>query len=154
MTTLTFKNFGDFNAALAFDVIDRLKAVGSDARFGASNVSESAYVEVILNDDGDTVKLRFSGHTDRHGSDVTFRTDADATPIYSWTDTGEPTLFDDDGEAVEWASIRRSGSEDDYRAAGVSSDFAEFSHVAIAGDRYAALVDEALAFVARQKVES
>lgn len=76
----TFENYGELTADLAFDLIDRIEALGNDnieAQFGASNQSCSAYVNVaLLDDDGDeveTFKVRFSDHADRYGSDVTFR---------------------------------------------------------------------------------
>lgn len=156
MTALTFNDFGDLNADIAFRVIDRLKAAGEAARFGASNVSESAYVEVSFWDaDGEdviaSVKLRFSGHDDRHGADITFRTDEAAAAIYTWTDAGAPTLFDDDGEPVEFEVIAREGTEDDFRDAGMSSDCVTYSHVTIEAGRHAALIEEAIAFVATRK---
>lgn len=139
---MIFKNFGDLNSDIAFAVIDNLKVDGLRAAFGKSGVSESAYVNISFDDeDRNDLKLRFAGHDDRHGADITFRTDEIATVIYSWSAVGEPTLFDDDGEPVEWQIIERSGPEDS------KGDDAEFSHVEIEAGEFANIVAEAVAMV-------
>lgn len=80
----TFNNFPALTSALAFDLIDMIKARTMDgadvyAEFGKSNVSPSAYVEVSACDEGGdeifATKVRFSDHGDRHGSDITIRID-------------------------------------------------------------------------------
>lgn len=76
---MQFKDFPALTAELAFGLIDALNADGVRARFGASNQSCSTYVEVTVEDDDldlyETVKVRFSNHDDRHGSDCTIRID-------------------------------------------------------------------------------
>jgi len=144
----TFKNLADLNSSLAFDVIERLSGVsGIAADFSASNISESAYVHVAIlgEDENEYLKLRFSCHGDRHGSDHTFRTDEDARVMFVWYEAGEPTYFGDDGEPVEFDMVRRDGTDDDRNDAGVPRDEAEFDHVKFPGARYEEIVTEAAA---------
>lgn len=103
--TKRFQNLPDLSAELAFDLIDRLCVkAGIFASLGASNQSCSRYVNVIVeNDEGDVVneiKVRFSDHDDRHGSDITLRIDEIATEIED--EDGDFVGFDvDEGEYEE-----------------------------------------------------
>ena len=145
-----FDDFAALNSHIAFEVRDALRARGFCADYGASNISESAYVSVAAegeDDDLDTIKLRFSGHSDRHGADRTWRTDEAAEEIYSWSECGDAIAWDEDGEPTEFEVQSFTGTEDE------SGDGAEFSHVEIDADRLAAIISEAVAMVtASQKV--
>lgn len=134
-----FNNFGDLNSHLAFEVIERLGSIsGVRAEFGKSGVSESAYVNIVFDDeDRDDLKLRFAGHADRHGADHTFRTDGIADAIYVWSEAGEPIEFDDDGEPIEFEVIDRQARESE------KGEGAEFSHVEIDHDSLSAIIAEA-----------
>lgn len=111
----SFKNFGELTSALAFDLIDHLRAhdFGDDfeliADYGKSNQSCSAYVNFSLYDDESELvadgKIRFSDHSDRHGSDVTIRIDG----LIS-------TVTDECGEYVE-TTMAEQDYEDSLQAA-------------------------------------
>lgn len=82
MAAKTFKNYRDLTSSLAFDLRDRIRAsdwrsLEVDGEYGASNVSCSAYLEVSVEDEDadlyESFKIRFSDHSDYHGSDVIFR---------------------------------------------------------------------------------
>lgn len=152
--TKTFKDLSDLNSTLAFDIIDALTGIdGISADFGSSNISESAYVNVNfyeINEGADPIKLRFSCHGDRHGSDFTFRTDADAVIIYSWMENGEVTEFDEDGEPCEWNVISKTGTEDECP---VSLSEAEFDHVEFPAVRYDEIIAEAVAMATKAAKE-
>jgi hypothetical protein len=86
-----FENYGQLSSSLAFDLIDRLKKHEHlIVNFGASNQSSSCYVNISIYDSEDEfiddLKIRFSDHGDRHGSDVTFRFEKQAPGVY---DEGE-----------------------------------------------------------------
>lgn len=110
MTRRRFANYAELTSTLAFDLIDMIDAadwdeINVDATYGASNVSCSAYVEILATReiDGDEevvaeMKLRFSDHRDRYGSDITFRID------------DKITVIKDDGEYVATEI-----ESDDYR---------------------------------------
>lgn len=83
----TFETFGDlaYDMALTVQAAVQRDMSGASASVSGSRISESAYVEVhFLDDDGDyrinddgrdAVKIRFSAHGDRYGSDITIRID-------------------------------------------------------------------------------
>lgn len=75
-----FENYGELTSSLAFDLIEILKSDDRlSVKFGFSNVSCSAYVNIdVMDEDGDYVedgdfKVRFSDHSDRYGSDISIR---------------------------------------------------------------------------------
>lgn len=139
-----FPDLGSLNSHIAFEVRDRLRALGHAAEFGASNVSPSAYVQVRIADDAEPIKLRFSDHADRNGADRTWRTDHEAVVIYSWTRYGAPTL-DEDGEPMDYPTETAYGPADDMSREGVSEGDAEFDRVEIEPMRLAEIIAEAVA---------
>jgi len=99
--TKQFETLPEMAAELAYDLMDRLGGkINLSASFGASNISCSRYVDVtIMDDDGcdilDEMKVRFSDHADRHGSDVTIMIDLD----------GDYAVFLDQAEAAVMARV-------------------------------------------------
>lgn len=95
----TFRNYDELTTALVAATIERVATHPAiKVAAGYSNVSSSAYVNVelwSLDEDGDRddvideIKVRFSDHGDRYGSDVTLRIDELVEDI------------EDDGEHIE-----------------------------------------------------
>jgi len=83
------KDFTEISAEIARRVIDALTADGIEARFGASNVSCSTYVELASGP-----KIRFSNHDDYvSGADLTLRLDPYMKTIYAGYDMDGETVF-------------------------------------------------------------
>lgn len=86
---LPFKSYVDYTNHLQDEMVAALEAKGHEIDTGYSNVSCSRYVTVkaeILDEDGDeatvdVLKIRFSDHADRHGSDLSFEAQHTALEI-------------------------------------------------------------------------
>lgn len=122
-----FTDFVDLNGALAEAVIAQ---VGGS--YSSSNVSESRYVTK-----GD-VKIRFSGHSDYHGSDHTFRTDRVAQVYYSWTEI----VFDEDDEEID--VIYHTDLENDIPLEVREENDFEFDHIEVSVEDFDRIVAEAV----------
>lgn len=91
-----FDNFPALTESLAYDLTDAVEALGLEdvtVSVGFSNQSCSSYVTVermTEDEDGDEdfeeIKIRFSDHADRYGSDMTLRIDDKVETI---TEDGE-----------------------------------------------------------------
>lgn len=113
--TKTFSNFGDLTSAMAYDLIEAIQAIpGAFASFGMSNQSCSAYVavkfygesEALEDEDGNyEFKVRFSDHSDRHGSDITIRIDDVIQTIESDGDYVATTITSDNYSAKMRSAI-------------------------------------------------
>ena len=95
-TNLTFKNW----PTLTYDIVYELKSKIENEKWsflydidtGASNISESSYLNLTYHvDEEETIdgqdvweefKLRYSAHSDRHGSDHTIRIDDYVEDVY------------------------------------------------------------------------
>jgi len=130
MTQRTFKDHNELAAALAFDLIEALKASGVAATFSASNISCSSYVEV------EGRKVRFSDHADHYGSDITLRIDRVARPMF-WRSIVEE-------REDEFVTVGHEFVGEDER-----TEEDEYDHIVIGEDDYRALINEAITVTTR-----
>lgn len=87
---MKFKDYGEISSRLAHEAADTLRkrlGVKIETRTGFSNVSCSAYLTVVAEDEErdiyETLKIRFSDHPDLHSSaDVYIRFEKETVSIY------------------------------------------------------------------------